>query len=97
MLANTAGIDDDNVGFVLDVGQYQAVHFQQSSNAFGIVVVHLTPKGAQEVFANHRLMSLPPCTWQPCRWARRAHPPTGELNDQITLTNQVRLVDRLAR
>ncbi len=62
MLANATCVDYDNIGVVFDRRGGHAVEFKHSGDAFRIVVIHLTPKGAHDVFAIHSLMSLPPQT-----------------------------------
>ena len=65
MLANTAGVDYHNIGVVLDGGYLEAISLKQTGDALGIMVVHLTPEGAHDVFAGHRLKSLPPWIGSP--------------------------------
>ncbi|CAB4602333.1 unannotated protein [freshwater metagenome] len=60
ILTNTAGIEHHNIGRFIGIGEHQAVGFEQARDAFRIVLVHLTPIGADGIAAGlishrHRL------------------------------------------
>ena len=59
VLADAAGVEENDVGVLDVVGGLHAVGFEQASQALGVVLVHLAPEGPDEVLAGHlfRLLS----------------------------------------
>ena len=49
VLADAAGVEQDEVGFVDVGGDFHAVGLEQAREPLGVVLVHLTPEGADEV------------------------------------------------
>ncbi len=49
VLADAAGVEDDDVGLGIGGGPFVSVGFEQAGDALGVVLVHLTPEGADDV------------------------------------------------
>jgi len=53
VLADAAGVEDDDVGVIERGGGLHAVGLEQPGDALGVVLVHLTPEGADQVLLGH--------------------------------------------
>ncbi|CAB4347007.1 unannotated protein [freshwater metagenome] len=51
ILTNTTGVEHHDIGVLIGIGEHQAVGFEQARDAFRIVLVHLTPIGADGIAA----------------------------------------------
>ena len=54
VLPNAAGVEHHDVGVVDAVGRHHTVGFEQPRDSLGVVLVHLTPVGADQVPLGHR-------------------------------------------
>ena len=53
VLADAAGVDDDDVGFALVVGRLVAGLVEQAGHPLGVVDVHLAAERLDQVFLGH--------------------------------------------
>ena len=53
VLADAAGVDDDNVSLSLVGHRNETVGIEQPSDSLGVVFVHLAPVGAHDIGAGH--------------------------------------------
>ena len=53
VLANAAGVEHDDVGFGFASDGFHAVVFEQTGDALGVVLVHLTAERAHHVTTSH--------------------------------------------
>ncbi len=72
VLANRAGVDDDDIGLFRNVGRRHAVGVEQTTDAFGVVLVHLATERAYEVCL--------PGTLRLAQWSARRHAKQGRLS-----------------
>ena len=56
--ANATGVDHHDIGCLFGLGKHQAVGFEHSGDALGVVLIHLAPICANDVAAAHRVASL---------------------------------------
>src|SRR5947208_13414894 len=62
VLPDAARVEEHDVGLPEIVGGLHAISFEQAGEPLGVVLVHLTPEGADQELAGHtlRLLSAPP-------------------------------------
>ena len=54
VLANTAGVENYEIGVIFAFGSLHAVLLEQPGDALGVMSIHLAPKGAHNIFTSHR-------------------------------------------
>jgi hypothetical protein len=72
VLSNATGIQDDNISVSIVFGARHSVGLQETCDSFGVVFVHLTPKGAHNIrlwaLATHPVEATDPYGTEPRNW-----------------------------